>query len=273
MSKTMLTKEQEKEIIEKYLSGRSKNSLHAEYKVSEGTIKRALLRNKINIRQVQETNVTKYKINHDFFDKEKINSDSAYILGLLASDGNVEEKGNGICLELKSEDIELLKKVNKILENEREIKSYSRESRNDTSKLYFFSRKIKSDLAYFDIVPNKTYKKVNFIKNIPDEFFIDFIRGYFDGDGSILDANHTVRWQIDSVSLSTLKGIQNKFLFLYGIELKIRIENDVKSKIPKYRLYCYSKKRCKKIFELLYRKSSNLKLDRKYYKFLALISE
>ena len=50
MRKTILTKEQEQEIIEKYLSGRSKNSLRIEYQVSESTIGGALKRNNIYIR-------------------------------------------------------------------------------------------------------------------------------------------------------------------------------------------------------------------------------
>ena len=140
MSKTILTLEQEKEIVDKYLSGKSKNSLKNEYKVSEGTIGRALKRNNIHIRQVSETNISKYNINHSFFEKDNINSNSAYILGLIASDGCVSKVDNCISIELKSDDIELLEEVNKILENERPIKTYSREERNDTSKLYFFSK-------------------------------------------------------------------------------------------------------------------------------------
>ena len=103
--------------LDTYLSGKSKNSLKNEYKVSEGTIGRALKRNNIHIRQVSETNISKYNINHSFFEKDNINSNSAYILGLIASDGCVSKVDNCISIELKSDDIELLEEVNKILEN------------------------------------------------------------------------------------------------------------------------------------------------------------
>lgn len=272
MSKTILTKEQEQEIIQKYSSGISKNALHLEYKVSEGTIKRALQRNNITIRQVQETNISHYYINSAFFEKDKITSESAYVLGLLASDGYVAEKENCVCIELKATDTQLLIDVNEVLENEREIKTYSRENRNDTSKLYFFSKKMVQDLAYFDIIPNKTYLNVNFAKHIPCEYFFDFIRGFFDGDGCITKSNGSLRWQLDGVSLSTFQTIQS-FFEKIGIELKIRIEKDKRSTIPKYRLYCYSKKRCKQIFELLYTNNPKLKMQRKYEKFLLLLNE
>lgn len=271
MSKTILTPEQEQEIVCKYKAGSSKNALHLEYKVSEGTIKRALKRNNVFVRQIQDTNISRYYINQDFFDKEKITQNSAYILGLLAADGWVSNTENCIGLELKTEDIQILQDINVILENEREIKTYSRQERNDTSKIYFFSQKMKKDLAYFNIVPNKTYMNMDFAKKIPDDFFFDFVRGLFDGDGSIIASNGTVRWQIDGTSLATFQHIQSCFSRL-GIQLKIRIEPDKKSTITKYRLYCYSKERCKKIFNLLYN-NSILKLERKYQKFLALLDE
>ena len=67
MSKTILTKEQENNIINSYMDGISINKLGKEYNVSPGTIRRALMRNNIHIKTIQETNISKYKINHDFF--------------------------------------------------------------------------------------------------------------------------------------------------------------------------------------------------------------
>lgn len=270
MSKTILTKEQEQEIVKKYLLGQSKNSLHLEYKVSEGTIKRALLRNNIYVRQIADTNITHYNINHSFFDKNLLDENGAYILGLFAADGYVSKKDNCVTIELKADDKNILEDINLLLENERPIKTYSRDGRNDTSKLYFFSKKIKDDLCFFNIVPNKTYLDIDFTEKIPEKFFFDFIRGFFDGDGSVVESNGTVRWQLDGSSLKTFEMIQNKF-FEYDIELKIREEFDKRSTIPKYRLYCYSKERCKRIFNLLYNTQSKLRLERKYDKFFNLV--
>lgn len=271
MSKTILTKEQEKEIIEKYLKGISKNKLRLEYSVSEGTIRRALIRNNICLRTIQETNISKYKIKQDFFEYEKQSHDSAYVLGLLASDGTVAKNENMICIELQQSDKEILEQVNSVLENTRPIKDYTRTNGYKNSKLYFFSKKIKQDLAFYDIIPNKTYEAEDFIKNIKIDFFWDFIRGFFDGDGSVTNPNFTIRWQLDGVCHKTLLHIQQILKDIYDIETKIVFNPDIKSTIPKYRLYCYSQEKCHTIFNYMYEDKNCLKLHRKYNRFLELL--
>ena len=138
MSKTILTEEQEKAIIKSYLDGISQNQLAKNYNVSTGTIRRALIRNNIAIRTVQETNVSKFNINHNFFNINNQTPASAYILGLLASDGWVSKEDNCVCIELQQKDKQILIDVNKALENERPVKDYTRANGFQNSKLYFF---------------------------------------------------------------------------------------------------------------------------------------
>lgn len=272
MSKTILTKEQEKDIIYKYsVLGISKNKLHLEYKVSEGTIKRCLQRHNIYVRQIQDTNISKYNINQDFFEYNKQNHNSAYVLGLFASDGTVARNENKMCIELQQSDKEVLEQVNLVLENERPVKDYTRSNGYKNSKLYFYSKKMKQDLAFYDIIPNKTYEASDFIKNIKPEYFWDFIRGFWDGDGSITNPNSTIRWQLDGVCLKTLEHIQKILNEKYNIETKIVYSPDEKSTIPKYRLYCYSQEKCHIIFNYMYEKEDCIKLHRKYYRFLELL--
>lgn len=272
MSKTILTKDQEKDIIYKYTQlNMSKNKLRLEYGVSEGTIKRALLRNGISIRQLQETNVSKYAIDDTFFEYDKQTNDSVYVIGLLASDGTVARNENMICIELQQSDKEILEKVNQALKNERHVKDFTCSNGYKNSKLYFYSKKMKQDLALYDIIPNKTYDADDFVKNIKSEFFWDFIRGFFDGDGSIVGPNSTIRWQLNGVCLKTLEHIQEIMQSQYNIKTKIVFSPDERSTIPKYRLYCYSQKECRKIFELMYQNSNCIKLNRKYNHFLELL--
>ena len=272
MSKTILTEEQEKDIVYKYTQlNISKNKLRLEYGVSEGTIRRALLRNNVQLRTLQETNVSKYNIDDTFFEYNKQTSDSVYTIGLIASDGTVAKDENMICIELQQSDREILEKVNNALQNERPIKDYTRSNGYKNSKLYFHSKKMKQDLALYDIIPNKTYEADDFIKHIKPEFFWDFIRGFFDGDGSIVNPNSTIRWQLDGVCLKTFQHIQEIMLSQYYIETKIVFSPDEKSTIPKYRLYCYSQDKCKKIFDLMYQNPNCIKMDRKYNRFLELL--
>lgn len=197
MGKTILTLEQEHDIIYKYdILGISKNKLKNEYGVSEGTIKRALVRNGVRIRTIQETNVSKFNIDHKMFNINNQTPNSAYILGLLASDGYVSKVDNGVYIELQQSDRQILEDVNIALNNERPIKDYTRENGYKNSKLYFFSREIKQDLALYNIVPNKTYLELDFLQNIDEELFPHFLRGFFDGDGSVIWCE-TIRWQLD----------------------------------------------------------------------------
>lgn len=270
MSKTILTKEQENAIIKDYIAGKSQNQLAKDYNISTGTIKRALVRNDIHIRTIQETNISKYNIINDFFKIENQTSESVYILGLLAADGWVSKEDNCVCIELQQKDKQILIDINKTLKNERPIKDYTRANGYKNSKLYFFSKEIKQDLSLYDIVPNKTYLKGNFVKNIKYKFFPDFIRGFFDGDGCITSANQGIRWQLDGSSINTFLDIY-KYLEAKHINVMIDDTTDKTCTIPRYRLYTYSQKKVKQIFDLMYYTDNILKLNRKYNHFLELL--
>lgn len=272
MSKTILTQEQEQEIVYKYsILKISQNKLSQAYGVSTGTIARALKRNNIEKRTLQETNKSKYNIEESFFNKDNLNANSAYVLGLIASDGWVSARDNCICIELQQSDRQILDDINVALKNERPIKDYERSNGYKNSKLYFFSAQMKTDLKEYDIVPNKTYQlESNFIKNIPEQYYMDFIRGFFDGDGCITESNGTTKWQLDGASWDTLKSIQTIFK-TYGIDMTIIDTTDETCTISRYRLFTYGKTIANHIFQLLYHSKPELYLKRKYEKFQELL--
>lgn len=274
MSKPMFSEEIQLEICKKYQNGISRNVLKKEYSCSDNAILNALKRHNITIRGIKESNISKFKINQDFFEIDKQTCQSAYILGLLASDGCVASQENCVYIELQRQDRELLEKINTVLENERPVKDYCTIKGYENSKLYFFSRKIKTDLAQYNIIPNKTQYNNDFMQNIVQDYEIDYIRGHFDGDGSIKWSNGSITFQIDSTSEKTLKHIQQTLL-RFGIETKI-VEKDDKSvvNLTVYRLYCYGYEKCSKIFDLFYNTTPSTKLlrmERKYNHFLDLL--
>ena len=174
----------------------------------------------------------------------------AYILGLLASDGCVHSSKNLIYIELQRNDKELLEKVNKELGNTRPVKDYETTKGYLNSKLWFYSQEAKEQLKEYHIIPNKTYSNdFKFPETLKEEFYMDYIRGLFDGDGSIKDSNCSPTWQIDSSSKDIVENIQ-QILLKYNIETKIQ-EKQSKN-IPLYRIYCYGQEKCQKIYELLY---------------------
>ena len=266
MGKIILTKEQEKTIIDTYLSGASQKKSGEKVGASYKVVQRVLKDNNIPIRSQGQTR-TKFSVNNDFFKTQ--NRQMAYILGMLGSDGCVARNKNMIYIELQRQDKEILEKINAILENQRPVADYVTGRGYENSKMYFYSQEIKKDLATYHIIPNKTYEaEYRFPEKLKEEFYFDYIRGLFDGDGCIKTTNPTITWQIDTSSKDIAENIQ-KYLIKYDIEAKIQVLP--KTNINIYRVYCYNKNNCSKLFNLLYN-DTDLYLKRKYNKFVELLN-
>lgn len=114
--------------------------------------------------------------------KIKWSSNFAYAIGLIASDGNLNKDGRHI--SFKSAERELIRNFKTVLtlkntislsaRGEEKIKKYFQVQFSDI-QFYRFLNKIGIKSA-----KSKTICAVD----IPDEYFPDFLRGLFDGDGT-----------------------------------------------------------------------------------------
>lgn len=190
----------------------------------------------------------KYNINDSFFDTE--NSTMAYILGFIAADGTVRKNCNEIKIGLSAVDADFLQQFQKLIGGS-ELKYYTTTKGYDSVSWTFTSQHIKKKLAEYNIVPQKTFT-FKFPKNLNKKYWIDFIRGYFDGDGSISTAGPSaIRWQLCSATTDVLETIVNFFYEEYGIP-KVSIQKNVKNrKNPLYNIQ-YSSISTRKIYEFLY---------------------
>lgn len=269
----MKNSEINKEIINKVIYNyvvlkQGQKTAGKEFGFGDKKVKKILQENNIHIRTLREANKSQYKINTSFFLKESENL--AYILGLIASDGNIHSTENRVEIELQEGDSELLEKIREIIQLERPVKYYECNNGYKKSKLYFYSKEIKDKLADYNLVPQKTYSdKFNFPFMLNEKYWVDYIRGLFDGDGCIKKGK-SICFQIDSSKLSILKTIQSFLKEKYDIETEIYSEK--KTNIILYRLYCYGKEKNRQIYELLY-KNKNLFLKRKKDKFEELLNE
>ena len=153
-------------------------------------------------------NQRKYLVNDNYFDIE--NERMAYLLGFLASDGTVRKNSNEIKLSLSSIDKDILLEFQKEVGG-RPVKDYLTQEGFETSTWAFTSEHIKKKLAEYNIVPQKTFT-FSFPKNLDKKYWRDFIRGYFDGDGSISSAGSSaIRFQICSVTKEVLETIVDFF--------------------------------------------------------------
>lgn len=241
--------------------------------LSQRAVKTILQENGVYIRNYVESkdNLRKYTIDDDYFKTQSHNM--AYILGLLASDGSVSSKENGIFIQLKADDKKILEDINRELKNTRPVKVYScvgkGEKEREIAKLSFWSSTIKKDLAHYGIVPNKT-----FILKPPElllpEYCISYIRGYFDGDGCIVLNNYTPSFFIGGASKDIIQWMRDFLSTQYNIQTVLRT---VKGKLSDNRDWyeiTYYGDRARQIFNILYVKDS-LYMERKYKKFLSLM--
>lgn len=128
----------------------------------------------------------KYDLNENYFSELKTH-EQAYILGFIYADGYNSE---GILeLDQKEERIDILEKINKALESNNPIKSYS----PGIYRLSFHSIKLCSDLTRLGAIRNKSLV-LTFSDFIPDDLMSSFILGYFDGDGCVWNGKRKKMW-------------------------------------------------------------------------------
>lgn len=119
-----------------------------------------------------------------FFDNWSPNL--AYILGYFAADGSMYKNPRGGCyIAFTSCDLSLIQSVKKVLRVSNNIEIY--QSKHANWKLRF-TLQIGSKIAFnkllaIGLTPKKSLSLV--LPPVPDIFISHFIRGYFDGDGSI----------------------------------------------------------------------------------------
>lgn len=273
--KKEITPELEQLIINEYvLNGKSLYRIEKDTGVSQFLIEGILKSNGVKKRTYAEAKQKSrvYTIDDDFF---KIQShDMAYILGLIAADGNISKKENCITIELEKSDDYLLKNINRITDNSRPIKYYSYKRSNTSSdakvaKFQTWSSEWKRDLSVYNIKPNKTFvlQPPTFLK---DEFFISYIKGYFDGDGSVYTDFDIKRCTVSFIGASKplINWIKEILVNKYGI-ISSKIETRIlETNNEFYRITIGNKEGIKKLYKLWYiDNTSSLYLQRKKERF------
>lgn len=124
------------------------------------------------------------RVKHSFF-KHKSNN-MYYILGLLYADGSITRNRASyvVQLSLDSKDKELINSIAKVLSFKKKIyTSTDKRYGSSMTSIQIYSEEMFSDLIELGCCERKSNSLV--YPNIPIEYKKYFIRGYFDGDGSI----------------------------------------------------------------------------------------
>lgn len=274
--------EQEAQIlIKEYVDNtKSLNYCAKLFQSTPNTIKQFLKERNIHIRTQAESAVcsNKHRAKHkkeDFFSQQS--RDMAWLMGFIASDGTIRKDSNEIKIGLAIKDKEILEKIKNKLELENVVSEYTTSAGYDCCTLQWTCEQHKKDLAKYSIVPNKT-----FILQPPilleRKYWIDYIRGYFDGDGSvnlISNGNHrgngNLRWQICSATKEILEWIINYFYEEFQIP-KVNILIDQKNRQNPIYYFQYSSQATRKIYDILYT-DSDMFLKRKKEHFEYILSQ
>lgn len=245
-----------------------------EYGLSQYMVEKILKKYGIKKRTYTEAKQAgrKYTCNDDYFKIQSPNM--AYILGLIASDGSISKKENLIAIQLLATDKEILEKISKETETTRPLESYTRkETGHEISTFRCWSKVWKDDLSHYGIEPEKTFslKPPTFLK---DEYAIDYIRGYFDGDGSIyyLEKTNRVFFEIVGASKAAIAWIQDKLVNQYHLVINKPLIETRPNGTVMYRIKIGDKEELKKLYNLLYHSDNLLFLSRKNKRFKTLLN-
>lgn len=258
----ILTKEEEEAICQIYRNGGTVHDCCVVAHCNQNLVRNVLKENGLYKNHAQTMaelpqNQIKYPIDEKFFMTQSHNL--AYLLGFWASDGYVSYKTNDMALCLQSEDKGILEKMHDEIGG-RPLYEYVSKEGHKNIKWSFCSRIIKEELETYGIIPRKTFILKPPLK-LKREYWIDYIRGYFDGDGSInyLQNGTALRWQICSASPEILQWIIDFLYEEYGIK-KVTILKDPggEGRIRLHDLYYfqYSTNATKQIHKILYTPNS-----------------
>lgn len=208
----------------------------------------------------------RYIIDSNYFDN--INSEEkAYILGFIFADGFVgNDKFNNIVIS--SKDKEILKMIKEKMNFSGEIginKSGGYTNSKESYVLNFSNKHMADKLRKFGICLNRKIKMKDF-PSIPDDLIRHFLRGYFDGDGTIMKSKSITKknnkiYQYDRLVFSMIASLD----FIYSILKKFNIKHYSiqQSKTEKlYYLKIMAISEIYKLYHLLY-DNSTIFLNRK----------
>ena len=223
--------------------------------------------------------------NHSIF--SDINTqEKAYLLGFYYADGSLSDEHISISVSEKDYEIIGFFKNYICKYNKHTVtKPFCNKKSGYTSKpmmtITFRSKQISEDLNRYGMGENKTYSSTTDLSFIPKDLMIHFIRGYFDGDGTVCHTHgvskkklpngdyksypyNNYNWSIISNNENVVRAISNFLRDNYGMH-----SNIINDKRGHHLVEINRKKDFFLMRELLYEKAS-LFLSRKKEKYLSI---
>jgi intein-encoded DNA endonuclease-like protein len=243
------------------------------YNIAPTTVSKILRENNILVKSREGSGRKRtYEINHNYFNV--IDSENkAYILGFIYADGYITDKNKlGISLNIKDENI--LLRIKKEMSSEYPLhyfnSSYSKDYKS-TGHVRFLinSEQIYNDLYNMGCITNKS-DTLTFPANIPKHLIHHFIRGYFDGDGSVYNRsvynNYNTHYNSLGFSFIGTKEFLEQIVINLPFETNAKLYKEKRTTKNVWEFKTGGIERSKIFYNWLY-KDSTIFLDRKKQKF------
>lgn len=199
-SNKKLTKTQKQQLVELYQDGKNTYEIGEQLDVHSCTVQRWLDKLSIEKRTLSEALRT-YSIDETYFD-EIDTEDKAYFLGWMYSDGcnsTYDNKGKNrynIVVQLQKRDREILDAFLSYMKSTAPLAYVAPREENEQGyyRMSIYNKRMSQMLEKHGVTANKTFN-VTYPTWLSEELQHHFVRGVFDGDGSIsLTYKRDGRW-------------------------------------------------------------------------------
>jgi len=259
-------------VVDMYLNqGMSTTKIGEKFSVGNGTIRKLIEANGHKTRTLHDQRIIYSRDSYYF---QEINTEEkAYWLGFLYADANINEKENKVRLGLSSIDEDHLTKFKNSLKSNAPIKHSEKTVGEKTYFTSFVS--IADNIMIKDLIKQGCTAKKSFTLQfpnssiVPEKLLSHFIRGYFDGDGSINKSQPYKNTKRDEYRISfigTLNFLENIKNLLNCNHLKLEDKN------THFCLQINGNLQVLNILENIVYKDATIYLTRKFNKFLDLKS-
>lgn len=213
--------------------------------------------------------IKKHSVNSDFF--KKWTDQMAYTLGFIAADGNVCHSGRAHTLHIACDDKDVIEKIKIAMSYGGPIHLKLRPNEKVSYSLRICDPVIFSDLLALNITERKSLT-LEPPKEIPSRYLKDFIRGYFDGDGSVSlrDIPYPSKLVVNfyTASLPMAQFLHTEMNNILGDTFNSNIHMRLAHQKTPYYVISLGHKAAVELFHFMYKKST-IFLERKRNKFLA----
>lgn len=270
-NKIIFTDEELQDIRISYLNGESSVKIGKRYGTTHKPILQALHNMGIDIDQKRF--VRKYDLDEHYFDIIDT-PNKAYIMGFIHSDGSNCLHKSTVSISLQEEDKDILERIRKELKSEKSLEYIDNTNKHDFGYTYknqyrfvMFSKHICEQLNDKGIIPNKSLI-IGFPEWLDSSLISHYVRGVYDGDGSIYKAYRNENNIPITVTITATSSFCEKLAIICKDELNINAGiYDASCHNGITKVFTLSGRNiCKTFLDWIY-KDADLYLQRKYMRY------